>query len=91
MNWIEWQTKTGEPITAAGRTVTPQSQALVIHFPFGGFVWNRPTAVLVQHNNQTQQIPIPDLTRLIQLALMIATLSFSLIVWLTNKSVKRKT
>lgn len=91
MNWIEWQTKTGEPITAGGRTITPQSQALVIRLPFGGFVWNRPTAVLVGHDNQTEQIPISDTTRLIQLALLMATLSFSLIVWLTNKSVKRKT
>ena len=91
MKWIEWQTKTGKPITAAGRTIIPQSQALLIRFPFGGFVWNRPSAVLVQYNNQTEQIPIPDITRLIQAALLTATLCFSLIVWLTNKNVKRKT
>jgi hypothetical protein len=90
MKWIEWQTRTGEAITAGGRTITPQSQALVIRFPFGGFVWNRPTAVLVQQGEQTEQIPIPDITRLSQLALLIATISLTLILWLTNRSVKRE-
>jgi hypothetical protein len=89
MKWIEWQTKTGEPVTAAGRTITPQSQALVIHFPFGGFVWNRPTAVLLQQGDQTEQIPIVDITRLVQLAMLMATVSLTLILWFTNRSVKR--
>jgi hypothetical protein len=91
MNWIEWQTKTGEPITAVGCTITPQSQALVVRFPYGGFVWNRPTAVLVQQGDQTEQIPIPDITRIAQIALLIATVSLTLILWLTNRSAKRKT
>lgn len=91
MKWIEWQTKTGEPITAAGRTITPQSKALVIRLPFGGFVWNRPTAVLVQQGDYSETIPIPDITRLIQLALLTATISLTLILWFMNRNVMRDT
>ena len=90
MKWIKWQTKTGEPITAGGRTITPQSKALVIHFPFGGLVWNRPTAVLVQQGDQTEQITIPDVTRLAQLALLVATATLSVILWLTSPNVMRE-
>lgn len=47
---IRWQTLSGEPITVGDVTITPQSQALIIRLPFGGLVWNRPVAVLVEHS-----------------------------------------
>lgn len=67
------QTVTGVPIQTAGITVTPQSQTLIVHLPFGGLVWHRPTAILVERAGRTVRIPIVDVTRAIQVALFGAT------------------
>jgi hypothetical protein len=64
-DFLQIQTRTGEPLTSGGLVVRPQSQALVVRWPFGGFVWNRPIAVLVEHDGYTQRIPIIDRTRVI--------------------------
>jgi hypothetical protein len=64
------QTLSGEEVTVGDLTVRPQSQALVIRWPSGGIVWNRPTAVLVERDGQTQRIPILDVTRLAILAIV---------------------
>ena len=69
---IQWQTVSGSPVTVGDVTVTPQSQALTVHWPFGGFVWNRPLAILVERGGQrsVQRIPIVDVTRIVQLGLL---------------------
>lgn len=59
-------------------SVTPQSQALIIRWPFGRWVWNRPVAVLVEKNGGTQRIPIVDVTRRAQWGLL--GLSFILLI-----------
>lgn len=66
---ITWKTEHGTPVTAHGATVTPQSRVLRIQLPFGGFVWNRPSAVLVNWNGEQEQIPIVDITRITTIAL----------------------
>jgi hypothetical protein len=58
------------PVTVDGITVTPQSRALVVRLPQGGFVWNRPTAVLVERDGRVRRIPIVDVTRILQLCLL---------------------
>jgi hypothetical protein len=55
-----------EPVTVRDVTVTPWSRALVIRWPNGGLVWNRPTAVRVEQGGQTRRIPIVDVTRILQ-------------------------
>ncbi len=62
--------------------VTPQAQAFSVRFPFGGFVWNRPTAVLVERDDLTQRIPIVDVTRVAQIVLFGLVLTFSIIITL---------
>lgn len=78
---FSWETADGEPFSAHGYTVTPQAQALHLRLPFGGVVWNRPVAVLVDSDAGQQRIQIIDVTRVAQIALygialigMIATL-----------------
>jgi len=67
-----------EPVMVGGVTVTPWSRALVVRLPRGGLLWNRPTAVLVEHDGQTRRIPIVDLTRLLQVGLFgVAVLAAS--------------
>jgi hypothetical protein len=36
----------------------------------GGFVWNRPTAVLVERDGQAHRIRIVDVTRILQVGLL---------------------
>lgn len=79
-DFIQLQTTSGDPQTIGDATITPQSQALIVRFPFGGFVWNRPVAVLVDRNGQTERIPIVDVTRIAQLSVLGLTLAFSIII-----------
>ncbi len=68
---IKWQTVSGEAMTVEDVTVVPQSQALTLRWGrYGGLVWNRPVAILVERDGQTERIPIVDLTRAIQLGLL---------------------
>ncbi len=70
------QTVSGQPVTVESVTVTPQSQALIVRLPIGGFVWNRPTAILVERDETAKRFPIVDITRILQLWL----LGFSLVL-----------
>jgi len=67
---IRWQTLTGNPLQVGDVRVTPQSQALTLCWPNGGLVWNRPVAILVEHQGQVERIPIVDVTRVVQLSLL---------------------
>jgi len=81
-NWkpfIELKTNTGKPIRNESVTITPQAQALTVHFPFGGFVWNRPVAVLIEIDGRRERFPVSDVTRVALLAMGGASLVFTLI------------
>ena len=69
----QWEIQDGQPVTVGERTVTPQAQVLSVRLPFGGFVWNRPAAVLVEENGRVQRLPIPDVTRMIVLATIVVS------------------
>ena len=73
-NWIEWRTVTGAPVTAGDYIVRPLTQILVIRPPFGGLVWSRPVAVLAESAGRTERIRIVDITRAVQIGLLIAGL-----------------
>ena len=75
------QTLLGPEITAGDITVTPQSQALTLRWRGGGWVWNRPVAVLVERGGDVERVPITDVTRMAQvglygLGLCLTVLSF---------------
>jgi hypothetical protein len=59
-----------ESVTIHNVTVTAQSRALMVRLPKGGLVWNRPTAVLVEHDGQMRRVPIVDVTRILQVGLL---------------------
>lgn len=61
--YINWEPVIGEPQVIGERTIRLKSQAISLITPFGGFVWNRPTAVLVQKDDITDEVPIIDVTR----------------------------
>jgi hypothetical protein len=64
------QTVVGQPMTVGEITVTPQSQAIIVRLPRAGFVWHRPTAIVVEQDGQKQHFPIRDVTRSFQLCLL---------------------
>jgi hypothetical protein len=66
---FKWQTVSGETAVVSDIAVTPQSQALTVSWPRGGWVWNRPVAVLVERGEERERIPIVDVTRVAQLGL----------------------
>lgn len=73
------QTGAGQPVTVGDIIVTPQFQALIVRLPIGGFVWNRPTAILVEQGGQTKRFPIRDITRTLQLWLLGLSLVLSIV------------
>lgn len=79
---IQWQTLTGNPIASGDIILRPQSQALILKAgKNGGLVWNRPLAVLVERGGETERIPILDVTRAAQFAMLgLASVATMLIV-----------
>lgn len=68
---IAWAPEaSAEPVTVGDVTVTPRSRALVVRLPRGGFVWNRPTATLVERAGQVRRVPVVDATRILQLGVL---------------------
>ncbi len=77
-DFIQQKTVQGTAVHTPNHTLIPESKTVSIRFPYGGFVWQRPTAVLIQENNQTRRIPITDVTRIATWSL----LGFSLLILL---------
>jgi len=67
---VQWHRASGQPVVVHDLTLTPQSQVLIVRFPWGAWVWHRPTAIQVERNGRVERLPIVDLTRLIQLGLV---------------------
>lgn len=70
---VRLRTMSGDPVSVGGVTVTPLSRALELRLPFGAFVWNRPVALLVRREGRVERVPIADVTRRVQLGLLIST------------------
>jgi len=80
MNGIKVKTHTSTPIQAGEITLQPISQSIHWIGKSFGFVWNRPIAVRVEDEQAVYQLPIRDLTRLIQVLLWGLTAIFGLIL-----------
>jgi hypothetical protein len=87
---VQWRTHSGDGVTVDGVTVTPQTQALTVRWPNGGLVWNRPVAVLVQQGEQTERMPIVDVTLVVQWILFGFSLVFSAIILLLSARQRRE-
>lgn len=85
---VTWTTKSGHSVQVADVSVTPQSQALSVGCRAGGWVWNRPVAVLVERGEVEKRVPIVDVTRLIQLGLYGLALTSAvvgLMLWIKER------
>jgi hypothetical protein len=76
VDMLHVQTVSGDPVSVRGVTVTPQSQAIMVRWPNGGWVWNRAVAILVEREGETERVPIVDVTRVAQLGLYALSIAF---------------
>lgn len=74
---FRWQTTSSQPVVVDDITLTLQSRVVSLHLLAGGFVWSRPTAVLVGRNGQVVYLPIVDTTRLLQLGFIGLSLAIT--------------
>lgn len=86
---FDLQTRSGEPVTVDDVTITPESQALSLRWPGGGLVWNRPVAILVERDGETERMPILDVTLLAQIALLGLSLVFSIAILILSARRRR--
>ena len=83
---LEDDTRMGKPIKVKGAKLIPFARATKVTSGFGGLIWNRPAGVLVQHSNGEEEVlPIRDVTREMQIKLLLFGLLGSLIIWLGYK------
>ena len=87
---MQWQTTSCDKLTIGVISITPQSRALILRWPFGGWVWNRPWAIVVEQGGQTKRIPIVDVTRMVQIGLVGLGLLFSLVSFILGIQQRRK-
>jgi hypothetical protein len=62
-SYVQYRVQEGPPQEVGGWSLTPQARVFLINTPWGGVVWNRPTAVIARKGPLRQHHPIPDPTR----------------------------
>jgi uncharacterized spore protein YtfJ len=67
---IERTTTTGPVVVAGDVRVTPESSVVIMRLPFGAFVWNRPSAVVVERGGRVERLPIHGVTRIFQIGVL---------------------
>lgn len=68
---LERRVEYGQPLEAGGVSLIPESRLIGHHNRLFGVVWIRPSALLVQDADGMHRLPIRDLTRLIQVGLLL--------------------
>ena len=72
------QRRDGTPRSIGGLTITPESQALIVRWSNGAWIWNRPAAVRIEREDGTvERMPIVDVTRVAQWALGVLAAIFA--------------
>ena len=78
----------GEPVTVGEMQVTPLAKTFRLPIPSisGGLVWNRPFAVEVRAaDGKEWSLPVPDVTRQAQIALLAMGLIGVLLIGLVSR------
>lgn len=83
--WLYWEDVQGTPIQIGDLRLTPYSQVVGVRWPWGGWVWQRPTAVLLEQGEMVRYEPIVDVTRLITVALVGLMILVTLFTHLRSK------
>ena len=89
MSLLSIENRTGTPLQAGTRRIVPFAQVVRLNVPGmnGGIIWNRPHALLVQEADGSERVlPIPDLTRQLQVFLLAAGFFAGLLFWLARRN-----
>jgi len=89
MPQIGFEIQRGEPVTAGGIQVTPLTKTFKLPIPTisGGLIWNRPFAVEVRTADGNEwSLPVPDVTRRAQIALLAMGLIGVLLIGLVSRN-----
>lgn len=82
-------TLSSPPIQSPHGQISLRSQFVQLRFPFlsGGFIWNRPAAVVVRASNgEETSLPVVDVTRII----LVTLTGLGLAALLVSMLIKRK-
>jgi len=89
-NVVSWETVTDEPVTLGETTIRPQHMEVTVRLPLSRmesyegamvqptWLWHRPVAVLVEQGGKTKRLPIVDVTRLVQIGILVLGLTIRL-------------
>jgi hypothetical protein len=83
---IRVENRAGEPVYTQDKTIIPLAISTIVQIPGlpVGLVWNRPSAVVIRFADDREEVlPVRDVTRQAQLALLGASASVLLffLVW----------
>lgn len=67
---VLWRRQAGPAVEVGDMTIRPQSRAIGVRTPYGGFVWNRPVSVTIEQDGRVRRMPVIDLTRIVQVVLI---------------------
>ena len=90
--WIETTTHAGPTVECGEYSAKLQSWTLVFSWPNGGWVWNRPRAIIVEKSGIQERIPIYAVTLLAQIALslLMAASALSYVAPLIIQPIQRR-
>jgi hypothetical protein len=86
--FVEVETRAGDPIAVGDSKIVPLAKVAQLKIPgwFGGVIWNRPVAVVIQTEDDKEQVvPVRDVTREAQLAIIGSGLFVILMAWLLTR------
>jgi hypothetical protein len=70
---IDRRVEYGQPLKAGGMSIIPESQVMSHDNRLFGMAWKRPSALLVQDGDGIYRLPIRDITRMIQVGLLLVS------------------
>ena len=76
---LRWYPVEGSPFAVRDVVLTPRSHVLEIRIANGAFVWQRPTSVHIQRDGEATSVPIVDVTRVAQVALLLTAAVLALV------------
>jgi len=85
---VNIENRAGETIRLDGAKFIPVEKVVQLQPPgmWGFLSWRRPSMVLVEHPDGTEEIlKIQDTTRQAQITLLLIGIAGSLLIWLINK------
>jgi len=88
MPQIRFEIQRGKPVTTGETQITPLTKTFKFPIPAisGGLVWNRPFAVEVHTaGGEVWSLPVPDVTRQAQIALLAMGLIGVLLIGLVSR------